>query len=311
MAADSDEDAIRWDTQPLAAWTARHAAGQLLSLGDRQTHYVAKGSGKPVILLHGFFFDSSVWCRNLDHLARSHRVYALDLWGFGYSARTTQPGYALYSGQLAAFMQALHIERATLVGQSLGGGAAIQFSVQHPDKVDKLVLVDSAGQTNPDPLAARLFRVPGIGEALLNLPGNALRKKMLKDFFLYRPETLSPELFRQLTTAQKIAGTTASALALMRRGFADKLEGALQRLAALGLPTLIVWGAQDRATPLALGQRMHQALPGSSLCVIPNAGHVPNLEQPALFNARVDAFLREETHPASRQPPPFSGSNHD
>lgn len=252
-----------------------------------------------------------MWCRNLDHLTRSHRVYALDLWGFGYSARTTQPSYALYSQQLAAFMQALHIERATLVGQSLGGGVAIQFSVRHPDKVDKLVLVDSAGLANPDPLAARLLSLPRVGETLLNFPGNALRKKMLKDFFLHRPETLSPELFRQLTAAQKIAGTTASALALMRRGFADKLEGALQRLAVLDLPTLIVWGAQDRATPLALGQRMHQALPGSSLCVIQDAGHVPNLEQPELFNARIEAFLGEGTQPASRGPTPFSGSNHD
>ncbi len=173
------------------------------------------------------------------------------------------------------------------------------------------MLVDSAGLANPAPLAVRLLNLPGIGEALLNFPGNALRKKMLKDFFLYQPGALAPELFRQLTRAQKIAGTTASALALMRQGFADTLEGALQRLAALDVPTLIVWGAQDRATPLALGQRMHQALPGSSLCVIQNAGHVPNLEQPALFNAQVDAFLHEEAHPAHRQPVPFSGSNHD
>jgi pimeloyl-ACP methyl ester carboxylesterase len=282
----------RWDSQPLAAWTADHAAGTLLSLDGMQTHYVAKGTGKPVILLHGFFFDSTLWCRNLEYLARTHRVYALDLWGFGYSARTTQPSYALYSGQLAAFMQALDIEQATLVGQSLGGGVAIQFSVEHPGKVDKLVLVDSAGLANPDPVAAQLFRVPGIGEALLNFPGNALRRKMLKDFFLYRPDTVSPELFRHLTWSQKIAGTTASALALMRRGFADKLEGVLPRLAALDLPTLIVWGAQDRATRPALGQRLHQALPGSILSVIQNAGHVPNLEQAEPFNARVDAFLR-------------------
>lgn len=301
----------RWDSQPLAAWTADYAAGMLLSLDGMQTHYVAMGAGKPVILLHGFFFDSTLWCRNLEHLARSHRVYAFDLWGFGYSARTTQPSYALYSVQLAAFMQALDIEQATLVGQSLGGGVAIQFSVRHPDKVDKLVLVDSAGLANPDPVAARLFRVPGIGEALLNFPGNALRMKMLKDFFLHRPDTVSPELFRHLTWSQKIAGTTASALALMRLGFADKLEGVLPRLAALDLPTLIVWGAQDRAVRPALGQRLHQALPGSILSVIQNAGHVPNLEQAELFNARVDAFLREEGPlPATRRAH-FPGSHHD
>lgn len=301
---------VRWDSQPLAAWTARHAAGELITLDGMQTHYIVKGAGKPVILLHGFFFDSTLWCRNLDHLARTHRVYALDLWGFGYSARTTQPGYALYSRQLAAFMQALGIERASLVGQSLGGGVAIRFATDHPDRIDKLVLVSSAGIRNPEPFAARLFALPGIGEVLLNLPGDALRRKMLKDFFLYRPDKLPPDMFGRLTESQRIAGSTAAALAFMRKGFADRLEAELPRLAAHRLPTLVVWGAQDRSIRLSLGQRLHRALPGAALCVIQDAGHAPNLEQPEVFNAEVDAFLRG-TPPAADSSTLPAGPPHD
>jgi pimeloyl-ACP methyl ester carboxylesterase len=281
-----------WDSQSLDAWTARYASGQLIGLNGRQTHYLVKGTGKPVILLHGFFFDGTLWCRNLDALAQSFTVYVLDLWGFGYSERITEPSYEAYVEQLAAFMQALDIEKASLIGQSLGGGLAIQFSVQFPGKVDKLVLVDSAGLPNPEPFSARLFKIRGVGERLMAIPGNAIRSRMLRDFFLYRAETVSPDLFRRLTWFQRIAGTSASALALMRCGFADKLEAAVQRLAALDLPVLLVWGAQDRAIPLALGQRMHHMLPSSRLAIIADAGHVPNLEQPDDFNSQVVPFLR-------------------
>lgn len=282
----------QWDSQPLEAWARQYAPGNLITLDGKQTHYAVKGSGKPVILIHGFFFDGTLWCRNLDVLAQSYRVYVLDLWGFGYSARITQPSYERYSEQLAAFMQALGIEQATLIGQSLGGGVAIQFSAQFPDKVDKLILVDSAGLPNPDPFSARLFKIRGVGECLMALPGNAIRKKMLKDFFLYQAEAIPSALFRQLTWFQRIVGTSAAALALMRRGGADKLEAALRRLATLDLPVLVIWGAQDRAIPLALGRRLHQMLPGSTFLIVPDAGHIPNLEQPDLFNSQVATFLR-------------------
>ncbi|MDP1929462.1 MAG: alpha/beta hydrolase [Thiobacillus sp.] len=293
MASTVTQKAPPWDSQPLEAWAGQYATGNLISIDGKQTHYVVKGSGKPVILIHGAFFDGTVWCHNLDALAQSCRVYVLDLWGFGYSARISQPSYELYSDQLAAFMQALNIEKATLIGQSLGGGVAIQFSVQFPDKVDKLVLVDSAGLPNPDPFSARIFKLKGVGEYLMAFPGNTIRQKMLKNFFLFKPETIPPALFRRLTWFQRIAGTSVAALALMRLGFADKLEAALLRLAALDLPVMVVWGAQDRAIPLALGQRIHQMLPHSKFLIIPAAGHVPNLEQPALFNSQVTAFLSE------------------
>ena len=295
MAASARANAPSWDTQPLDAWTARYAPGQLICLNGKQTHYVVKGTGKPVILLHGFFFDGTLWCRNLDALALSFKVYVLDLWGFGYSERITEPSYECYVEQLAAFMQALGIEKASLIGQSLGGGVAMQFSVQFPGKVDQLVLVDSAGLPNPEPFSARLFKVRGVGERLMAIPGYAIRRRMLRDFFLYRAEAVPPDLFRRLTWFQRIAGTSAAALALMRLGFADKLEAVVQRLAALDMPVLVVWGGQDRAIPLALGRRIHQMLPRSALVVIPDAGHVPNLEQPDAFNSQVIAFLRGQS----------------
>jgi pimeloyl-ACP methyl ester carboxylesterase len=313
MTASFMHQATRWDTQPLSVWTAQYADGLTVTLAGRQTHYVVKGTGKPVILIHGSFFDGTLWCHNVDALAESSRVYVLDLWGFGYSAPIAQPSYEQYAEQLAEFMHVMGLERATLIGHSLGGGVAVLFSVKFPERVEKLVLVDCAGLTNPDPFTARLFKLHGVGEILMNLPGDALRKKMLKDFFLYKPKALSPPLFRKLTWFQKIHGTTATALTLMRLGFADKLEETFQRLARLNLPIMIIWGAKDRAIPLVVGQRIHQLLPGSAFFIIQDAGHIPNLEQPIEFNARLKAFLGELPITSASSPGPFdfSGSQHD
>lgn len=285
------EKAIKWDTQALARWTSQYAQGHIISLAGKQTHYAVKGTGMPVILIHGAFFDSLLWQRNMDALAESRCVYAIDLWGFGYSTRDVTPSYEPYIQQLAAFMQALGLEKASLVGHSLGGGIAALFSARFPEKVEKLVLVDSAGLANPDPFAARFFKLPWIGEKLMNFPGDRLRLTMLKDLFLYQAEKLSPAQYKQLTGFQKISGTTAVALAIMRHGFADTLESSFRQLAKLNLPTMIIWGAQDRAIPLKIGQRMHQLLPGAKLIIIQQAGHLPNLEQSAVFNAQLTAFL--------------------
>ena len=115
---------IPWDSQPLEQWTAQYARGKLITLDGLQTHYLEQGEEvdgvAPVIFIHGFFYDSYLWNANL---AAHRKVYALDLWGFGFSTR--QPldyGYSLYAKQVLQFMDALKIPKATLVGQSMGGG---------------------------------------------------------------------------------------------------------------------------------------------------------------------------------------------
>ena len=283
---------IDWDSQPLAPWIRSDCGGETITLGGWQTHYQALGEGPAVILIHGFFFDHTCWQRNIEVLARRYRVYALDLWGFGYSTRDPLPySYPLFAAQLLAFMDRLNIDRAALVGQSLGGGVAIEFSVRHPDRVSQLVLVDAAGMPNPEPFTARMFMLRGVGEALLRLPVDSIRRRMLDDFFLYDPGSVTPALFQDLVRSQKIRGTIAAALALMRLRFADKLEAGIQQLAGRPIPTLIVWGEHDRAILPQIGLKMHALLPDSEFASIPSAGHVPNLEQPETFNRLLLEFI--------------------
>src|SRR5690349_7420120 len=168
---------IPWNSQPLDEWANKHARGKFIDLNGRKTHYVEKGEGKPVILLHGFFYDSYIWAENIDALAAHFKVHALDLWGCGYSTRDPLDyGYPLYAEQLLQFMDHLGIQRASLVGQSMGAGTAILFTTRHRSRVEKLVLVDAAGLPNPLPFTARVFNLPGVGEFFMGLKTDEIRR---------------------------------------------------------------------------------------------------------------------------------------
>jgi pimeloyl-ACP methyl ester carboxylesterase len=147
---------VPWNSRPLEAWAERYAEGRTVDLGGRRTHYVERGTGQPVVLVHGFNLDSSTWISNLDPLAARFRVIAPDLWGQGYSTRgPLEWGYPLFCEQILTLLDALGIERASLVGHSMGGGTAALFARHHPERVAKLVLVDAAGIPAPSSSGCR------------------------------------------------------------------------------------------------------------------------------------------------------------
>ncbi len=285
---------IRWNSQPLDLWAAKYAQGKFVDLGGRSTHYIEKGEGEPLLLLHGFFYDSYLWAANMDALAKHFKVYALDLWGCGYSTREPLDyGYQLYADQVLLFMDNLGIQRASLAGQSMGAGTAILFCVQHRQRVNKLLLVDAAGLPNPLPVMAKVFNLPGVGEFFLGLNGDAIRRAGLKESFIHREELLTDNYVENVTRSHKIKGSTEIGMTIQRRQFFDKLSDEIDHLAQMEVPSLIVWGREDKAIPVRCGQEMHRILRGSRLEILDNAGHVPNFENAVEFNQLALDFLRE------------------
>lgn len=274
-------------------WSKKHAAGKFVNLDGHSTHYIEKGEGEPVILLHGFFFDSYLWNKNIDALAAKFRVYALDFWGFGYSSREPMDyGYSLYADQVLGFMDALNIRAASLVGQSFGGGTCISFCVHHRDRVRKLLLVDPAGMPYNMPLLSRVTNLPRIGEFLLGLNGDFLRKMTLTSSFLYDKNLVTRDYLDNVTRHQKIRGSNEASLKILRKQFFFTLSSEVRELGEMGdVPTLIVWGRHDRSCPLKLGQEMHAILKGSGLVVLDQAAHCPNEEQWRQFNQVAIDFL--------------------
>jgi pimeloyl-ACP methyl ester carboxylesterase len=287
---------VKWDSQPLDAWAQQHAKGEFIQLDGHQTHYIERGeeTGRAsVILLHGFFYDTFMWAENIDALAENHKVYALDLWGFGYSTRELMEySYELYASQLLLFMDALGVEQASLVGQSLGGGIAIRFAVDYPQRVHKLILVDAAGMPNALPLSGKLIKaIPAMGHMMYAMNVDIMRKKGLADFFVHDKKMLTQEYFDNVTRFHKIRGTIAVMLRIIRRDFFYTLHDEIAQLSRLDKDILIVWGRHDNGNPLRLGQAMHRMLAGSKFAVIDNARHVPNAEAPGLFNRLASDFL--------------------
>jgi len=283
---------IPWNSQSLDEWAKKYAAGKFVELDGRSTHYIEKGKGEPVILVHGFFYDSYMWNKNIDALANRFKVYALDLWGFGYSTREQiDYGYPLYADQLLKFMNILNIQKASLVGQSMGGGTSIYFSTEHRDRVNRVILVDPAGMPNPLPLMGKITNLPKLGELLIRLSSNFYRKMVLSTTFIYNKAIITDSYFENVTRFHKVQGTNEVLLGILRKQFFDKLLDKIQTLGEMDVPIIVVWGRQDKAVPLKCGQAMHKILKTSRLEIFEQAGHCPHDQQPEKFNQLALDFL--------------------
>ena len=174
----------------------------------------------------------------------------------------------------------------------MGGGTAILFRVQHPERVGKLLLVDVAGLPNSLPLTAKFFNLPHVGEFFLGLSTDVIRIQGLRQSFIHDRNRITGSYFENVTRFHKIKGTTEVLMSITRRQFFDKLGDAIDLLSRMDTPVLIVWGRDDKAIPLQRGIEMHRILNGSRLEILDDAGHVPNFERADEFNQLAVDFLR-------------------
>lgn len=257
---------------------------EVLVFGQK-IHYIEAGTGPTVILLHGLGGSTQAWQFNIAALAEKYHVVVPDQIGFGKSDKPLV-GYRIrtYVDFLDQFCKQLKIERATLVGNSMGGWIATLFTAAFPDRVDKLVLVDAAGYAPPKDLDTRtLFALnPTTREGM----------KLLTAKVFYNKAFLTDAAIDLAIAARLAAGdgyTINSITESIIRGedFLDEAVKTIKR------PTLLVWGRQDGLVPLAIGERFNKDIPGSKMVVIDQCGHVPSVEKPGEFNAALLKFLAD------------------
>jgi pimeloyl-ACP methyl ester carboxylesterase len=270
----------------------------------RSVTYLQAGSGPVLLLVHGIAGNCENWRAVIEPLARAHTVIAPDLPGHGES----EPGGGDYSlGSLASGLRdlllALGHDRATLVGHSLGGGIAMQFTYQFPEMVERLVLVSSGG-LGPDVSAIlRAAALPGadifisatarVGAQVGSALGRGLGAVGL------RPSPDVAEIARGYASLSEPERRSAF-LATLRSvvGISGQRIAAGDRLyLADALPILILWGSRDPIIPVSHAEDAHEALPGSRLEIFEGVGHLPQLEAPGRFIAVLERFLAE-TEPA-------------
>jgi pimeloyl-ACP methyl ester carboxylesterase len=269
--------------------------------GSVLTRYRTLGSrGSPVILIHGLGASADIWMKNMDRLSQRHRVYVPDVVGFGLSEKPKELRSPFYFTQfIEDFMVSLEIERASLVGHSLGGGIALQYTIGHPDKVDKLVVADGAGLGREVIYTLKLMSLPLIGE-LMSYP-TRFGVSMFFRLAVRNPGIITDdiidtyyELFR-LPGARRFLLQVVRSIVTLRGGREGLLNPVLKNLHTISVPTLIIWGRQDRVLPLKHAYVAREHIPNASLHIIENCGHITNLECPDEFNDVVARFLDDET----------------
>jgi pimeloyl-ACP methyl ester carboxylesterase len=272
-----------------------------IDLPGAEVNYAEIGEGEPILFVHGLAGCWRNWLENLPHFGRSHRAIALDLPGFGESP---MPSWSIdmpaYGRLIDDFCEKLGVGRvAALVGHSMGGFASTEAVIERPSRFDRLVLVSAAGISFAEALGRQIEAqlrlleaavpfVAGPRRSWLNRP----RGRQLAFGRLFRyPNRVRPELLREQIQP-----------GLQSPGFGDSVRAiggydTRHRLPEIEIPTLVVWGLEDRIVPVEAAIGYHRLIPESRLELFERTGHMPQLERPARFNRLLDSFIAGESVP--------------
>jgi pimeloyl-ACP methyl ester carboxylesterase len=277
-----------------------------IDVHGHQVGYRMAGSGPALVLIHGVTGSSTTWREVMPRLAERYTVVAPDLLGHGESAKP-RGDYSLgaFASGVRDLLVALGVERATLVGHSLGGGVAMQFAYQFPQRCERLVLVASGGLGKEVSALLRAVTLPGAELVMPFLLTPVVREALEVLGGPFRRIGIRPggvtgaEIWRSYRGLTELRG---------RMAFVHTVRSVIdvrgQRVSARDrlyltseMPTLVVWGDRDRIIPVEHAYAAHELMPGSRLVVIPGAGHFLPFETPEPFLEALTAFL-DETQPA-------------
>lgn len=270
-----------------------------VQLPGAEVNYAELGEGEPIIFVHGLAGCWRNWLETMPHFAERYRAIAIDLPGFGDSPMPSwEISMPAYGRLLNDFCQQLGLERvAALVGNSMGGFVATEAAIEQPDRYERLVLVSAAGVSLSEAKGRRFeaaartikaaapFLLKGDRDVWINRP---LGRRAAFGLVMRQPEKLRPELLKeQVNPGLDSAGFVPSLASMV--GYDTR-----ERLSAIEIPTLIVWGLSDRIVPVEAALRYHRLIPRSRLEIFERTGHVPQIERPQRFNTLLDEFLEPE-----------------
>lgn len=262
----------------------------LVKINDIQMAYTDAGAGRPVVLIHGYPFNRSLWNEQIAALSESYRVIAPDLRGFGESDSSDGSSTMNRMAEdVALLLDHLEVPRVTIGSLSMGGYVAFAFYKQFASRVRALILADT--RATPDTEEAKQNRAQQAEKALAEGMAGIADAMLPK---LLTPETVSkrPEIVKRVRDMMLKTKPEGAAAAL--RGMAER-DDQTSLLSKITVPTLILVGAEDAITPVADSEKMHEGVAGSRLVVLENAGHVSNLERTEKFNEALLDFLSESS----------------
>jgi 3-oxoadipate enol-lactonase len=260
-------------------------AGLIAVIDSLELAYDDVGSGLPVVFLHAFPLNRTMWAPQVSALVERCRCLAVDLRGFGESSKTPPYSMEQYADDLAHLLEQLHVDKVVLVGCSMSGAIALSFWRRHRTRVRALVLVGArAGVDSDETLSRRRHLIHVVREQgsiavanaqIATLVGATTREK--------QPDTY--DAVHRMAAVSPVEGIVGALEAMMLR------PDSTSTLPTIDVPTLVIAGDEDTAVPLREAQLIHQQIPGSRLETIEQSGHLSNLERPAAFNHVLTEFL--------------------
>lgn len=256
---------------------------KFVEIDGMQVHYRDEGKGMPIVLIHGTGASLHTWDYWASKLKEKHRVVRMDLPAFGLTGANSNGDYSIenYTNFLTKFLHKVELDSMYLVGNSLGGNIAWNFTAENPEAVTKLVLIDASGlPTNkPQPWIFKMAKTPIVNSMFLYVTPRAVIKDNIEQ--VYEDDSkISEDL---ITRYHEMALREGNRKAFIDRAKTDFKLGDnsnLEKLKSIKNKTLLIWGENDNWIPLDNGKRMDSLMPNSKLIIVKNSGHVPMEESP-------------------------------
>jgi len=274
----------------------RFAPGKITTVNGSKVHYQEKGKGEPLILIHGFLNHSLIWHKSMDVLAANYKVYAIDLWGFGYSERKSineDTVFDEYGAQIIGFANSMGLDRFSLLAHSMGGGMSLYAAAENPERVERMFLVCPLilpYQVKVDSSWLELLSIKN--DFLACKSENEQFKLFLMAYLFSNQKCVTPAYAKELLLPLCIDDSYLSLNLGLSFGQKPRfLEKEAEKLAVLKTPIMVVHGSEDKAVPLAASKKFVEMSRSFTLETFEESGHNPHLDFPDRLNKLAVDFL--------------------
>jgi pimeloyl-ACP methyl ester carboxylesterase len=287
----SEKDIPREKLKPIYT----NSSSKFMPLMGMEVHYRDEGNmqdSTPLILIHGMSSSLNTWDSLVLLMKDKKRLISIDLPGFGLTGPNPENkyGFDYYTNFLDSFLTNLNINNFILAGNSMGGGVSWHYAVSHPEKINKIILIDAVGyqgKKGKGSLGFKLASMPIVNNLLLYITPKFLIKKSLETVFVDQTKITEKEIdrYHDLTIAE---GNRKAALSIFKSGFIQEPE----KIQSITTPTLIIWGDKDQLITVDNAYLFNKNIKGSELVVLKNVGHVPMEEVPGVVANSIFSFIK-------------------